>query len=250
MTGPPRPVPRPEPPATAVGESPNTMYPNYPPGTAHRLLATDLVTPKTREVLAARIAAHAAAHPLPPRFFTCAEFTTLEAVCARLIPQPDREHPIDLAGAIDQRLADGKTDGWRYDNMPPDGEAYRRALGGIDDAAAAMSNRSLGHSLEARFATLGAARQDAVLLAVQRGEAPGAAWKTMSATRFFEELLAEVVESYYSHPLAEDEIGYGGFADAHGWQRIGLDQLEPFEPRAFRDAHRQVSGRAPGAPNG
>jgi gluconate 2-dehydrogenase gamma chain len=57
----------------------------------------------------------------------------------------------------------------------------------------------------------------------------------MSAPRFFEELLAEATECYYSHPVGADEIGFTGFADAHGWQRIGLNQLEPFEPRALGD---------------
>lgn len=233
MSDPARTVPFPEPLAAAAAERANATY---PPGTAHRLLATDLVTPKTRAVLEGRIAAHAIPGTPEPRFFTRAEFTTLEAVCARLIPQPDRQHPIDLAGVIDGRLADGKTDGWRYDSMPPDPEAYRRALRGLDEAATAMSNSANARLLEHRFATLDASGQDAVLLAVQRGEAAGAVWQTMPATRFFEELLAEVVESYYSQPLAEDEIGYAGFADAHGWQRIGLDQLEPFEPRPLSAA--------------
>src|SRR2546423_330293 len=50
--------------------------------------------------------------------------------------------------------------------------------------------------------------------------------------RFFEELLAESCERFYSHPLAFDEIGFVGFADAHGWQDFGLDVLAPREPRS------------------
>lgn len=200
----------------------------YPSDTVGRLLHTDLVTPKTREVLEGRIAAHAKTDKTEPRFFTGAEFRTLERVCDRLIPQPDREHPVDLAGAVDQRLAEGKTDGWRYNSMPPDGEAYRRGLHGLDETARAV----FGNDRDVRFEALDIAEQDAVLAAVQRGDARGVTWDMMPGNRFFEELLAEVVECYYSHPLAEDEIGYAGFADAHGWQRIGLDRLAPFEPRA------------------
>ncbi len=67
---------------------------------------------------------------------------------------------------------------------------------------------------------------------VQRGRASGAAWRTLPSHRFFEELLAEVTEAYYSHPLAQEEIGYTGMADAHGWQHVSLNDLESWEPRA------------------
>ena len=69
--------------------------------------------------------------------------------------------------------------------------------------------------------------------AVQRGEAPGESWSVVPAARFFEELLAECVEGYYSAPAAQDEIGYAGFADAHGWQAVGVDQLQTHEPRSL-----------------
>lgn len=203
------------------------MNPTYPKGTTSRLLATDLVTPKTREVLGARIAAYEHPGAPEPGFFTSEEFRTLQAVCARLLPQSDRDRPIDLAGAIDQRLATSKTNGWRYDTMPPDGEAFRRALRGLDETARTMSNDAPDISFE----RLDASTQDVVLTAVQRGDAAGDVWETMPSTRWFEELLTELATSYYSHPLAQDEIGFAGYADAHGWQRIGLNELESFEPR-------------------
>lgn len=203
------------------------MNPTYPKGTTSRLLATDMITPKTREVLGARIAAYEHPGAPEPGFFTSDEFRTLQAVCARLLPQPDRGRPIDLAGAIDQRLAASKTNGWRYDTMPPDGEAFRRALRGLDETARTMSNDAPDISFE----RLDASTQDVMLTAVQRGDAAGAVWETMPSTRWFEELLTELATSYYSHPLAQDEIGFAGYADAHGWQRIGLNELELFEPR-------------------
>ncbi|MGI8547312.1 MAG: gluconate 2-dehydrogenase subunit 3 family protein [Gemmatimonadaceae bacterium] len=232
-TGPAHTVVLPEPLAAPADRPPNA---EYPLGTTQRLLTTDLVTTKTREVLEARIAAYEKPGAPEPHFFTTAEFATLGAVCTRLIPQPDREHPIDLAGAIDQRLAAGKGNGWRYDSMPPDGEAFRRAIQGLNEAACAVSTAAAGHSVEARFETLGGSEQDAVLAAVQRGDATGPVWSTMPSTRFFEELLTELASSYYSHPLGQDEIGFAGYADAHGWQRIGLNQLERFEPLALGEA--------------
>lgn len=214
----------------------------YPPGTARRLLPTDLVTPKTRDVLENRLAMDVNRDKSQPRFFTRSELAALEAACARLIPQPDREQPLNLAGEIDRRLAAGESNGWRYDRMPPDGEAYRRGLRGLDETARAMVNAGSRPSEETRFTSLDASMQDAVLAAAQRGDAPGEAWKTMPSPRFFEELLAEIAEVYYSCPQAQDEIGFTGFADAHGWQRIGLDRLEPFEPRAIDGRSEEVLG--------
>jgi len=190
------------------------------------LLQTDLVTPPTREVLQSRLAPSEAT---TPRFFDAHAFATLRAACDRLIPQPDRTLPIDLAGAIDERLASGKSDGWRYANMPPDGEAHRRGLHGLDETAQARFGTD--------FAVLDAGAQDEVLRVVQSGEAQGDTWATLPAQRFFEELLAELVECYYSDPLSQEEIGYVGMADAHGWQTIGLNRLEPWEPRPVEDTH-------------
>lgn len=201
----------------------------YPRGTVRALVETDFITPVTREVLKSRLAPDDAP-PLPdsqPRFFDAESFATLRAACARLIPQADRPHPVDLAGAIDERLAEGACDGWRYNELPPDGDAHRHGLLGLNESAQAMFGKA--------FYKLDASSQDEVLLAVQRDEAQGETWKTIPARRFFEELLAELTEFYYSDPLAQEEIGYAGFADAHGWQAIGLNELEAHEPRAVED---------------
>lgn len=191
----------------------------YPRGTVRALLDTDLVTVPTRQALAARLAP---GDDLAPRFFDAVAYATLRAACARLVPQPERPDPVDLAGGIDRRLAEDDSDGWRYDTMPPDREAYRLGLRGLDESARAM--------FDADFAALAGGAQDAVLGAVQRGTAEGEAWRAVPSGRFFEELLAELVECYYSHPLASEEIGYAGYADAHGWQHLGLGEREPWEP--------------------
>lgn len=192
----------------------------YPPGSVRALLDTPYVSEPTRAALQARLDGTDG----EPRFFDRAAFATLAAICARLIPQPDRAQPIPVAIEIDGRLAKGESDGWRYDALPPDADAFRRGLSGIDQTATALFG--------ATFTSLTAARQDEVLTAVQRGEAGGEAWQAMPAQRFFEDLLAEVAEIYFSHPLAQEEFGYVGMADNFGWQAIGLDQREPHEPRA------------------
>lgn len=195
---------------------------NYPPGTVRALLDTGIVTEPTRKALRARLDENDDAYV--SRFFEEESFATLRAACARLIPQPERTPPIDVAVCIDKRLADNMSDGWRYNSMPPDRDAYLHGLQGLDESARVM------HGV--RFIALEATRQDAILQLVCRGQAPGATWRTLPSPRFFEELLAEVTESYYSHPLAQEEIGYVGMADARGWQALGLNNLEAWEPRA------------------
>ncbi len=194
--------------------------PTYPPNTVRALLHSDAVTPPTRAALLERLDAQ----PQAPQFFDAAEMATLRAACARLIPQCERENPIEIASSIDERLAAGKGDGWRYDALPPDGEAFRRGLRGLDQSADGEHN--------APFAALNETQQDAILGSVQNGAARGEVWQTLSGARFFEELLADATENYYAHPLAQEEIGYAGFADAPGWVEIELNQREAREPEA------------------
>ena len=191
----------------------------YPAGTVRALLDTDLVTPMTRTVLLDHLQS---ADPPHPRFLTPTEFATLESALAWLFADPEAPTARSLAFAIDERLAAGKSDGWRYDSMPPDGEAARLGLRGLDEAALVLSGSA--------FVEAEAVQQEEVLRAIQAGDPPGEVWRTLPAARFFEELLVEASECYYSHPLAQEEIGYVGMADGRGWRRIGLDEREAWEP--------------------
>ncbi|UOG75071.1 gluconate 2-dehydrogenase subunit 3 family protein [Hymenobacter tibetensis] len=196
--------------------------PLYPSGTVRALLATDLVTDATRAALQARL--DAPVHE--PVFFEPHTYALFQTVAARLIPQPDRAEPIDVVGGVDKRLAEGKADGWRYDAMPPDREAYRLGLGGINQAAEALFQHP--------FVALSESQQDAVLEAVAAGTAPGENWQQLPVGRFFEEMLAELTENYYAHPLAQEEIGYVGMADVPGWTHIQPNSLEPREPEEVK----------------
>ncbi|OON68181.1 gluconate 2-dehydrogenase subunit 3 family protein [Hymenobacter sp. CRA2] len=195
--------------------------PQYPAGTVRALLATPHVSEPTRAALEARLMAP----PYTPQFFDADTYALLQAVCRRLLPQPDRPtDAIELAAGIDERLLTGRADGWRYDVLPPDREAYRLGLGGIQQVAQAQFQRD--------FLRLTEEEQDAVLTAVQSGNPPGDVWLKVDAGRFFEELLAEATILYYCHPLAQEEIGYVGSADLPAWTRIGLNEREDREPEA------------------
>ena len=192
--------------------------PVYPSGTVRALLGTPHVSAATRAALQARLNAPV----YTPQLLAPETYALLEAVAARLFPQPDRpEQPIPLAPAIDQRLSEGRADGWRYDALPPDREAYRLGLGGIQEIAQSL--------FQADFATISAEQQDATLQALASGTPPGTTWETLDAGRFFEEMLAELTETYYAHPLAQEEIGYVGMADLPAWTKIGLNEKEDRE---------------------
>lgn len=191
----------------------------YPTGTVRALLDTNQVTEPTRQVLTERLTAS----PRQPTFFSADEFALLQAICDRLVPQDEDTEPIDVAGGIDQRLSEQKSDGWRYDTMPADGDAYKLGLRGIDDSAQVLFKQ--------QFQELSGEQQDQILKAIQEGQVSGEVWQKLPANRFFEEFLAEASENYYSHPVAQEEIGYVGMADTPGWQLVELNQLEDREPR-------------------
>ena len=175
---------------------------------------------QTREVLRKRLT------EVPPRrFFSETEWRTLEAVCARLIPQPERSTPIPIVPWIDEKLHHNWRDGFRYEDMPPLQEAWRVGLQGIDHE----SQRRFGSD----FATSSEANQDAVLLAIQSGHVEGVVWTRLPPQRFFTTvLLKEVVGEYYAHPAAWSEVGFGGPASPRGYVRLGENQRDPWEAPA------------------
>ena len=172
---------------------------------ARTLLGSDRVTEPTRRVLLARLDRR----PGPPRLLDGAEMTVLAAVSARLVPLGDLQGPVDLAGRLDAQLADGGGDGWRYRELPPDGPALLQGLRALE--------RSAGPG---GFAARAADAQDALLAQVQTGEVEG--WP-FPPELWFKELLANLVQLAYAHPLVQADIGYEGMADAHGFQDVGLD---------------------------
>ncbi len=204
---------------------------SYPLGGLDGLLRSPLVTATTRQALTGRLQT-----PLPPwpEQFTEAERATLAAVCARLLP-PDSPLPADSAARrLAVRLVSGPGDGWRYDALPPDLEACLRGLRGLDETAA-QGTTAADTPL---FSSLAADHQEAILQAVAQDKAEGETWRTLNGKRFFEELLAALTELYASHPTVQEGMGYTGFADAAGWQRIGLDERETWETPAHKEARR------------
>jgi Gluconate 2-dehydrogenase subunit 3 len=198
------------------GGAKETPYPDFDVASADKW-ALDW-DDKTRRLLQKRL------HEVPPyRFFTAAEVATLEALCARLIPQPERqpEQRVPIAPWIDERLQQGSGAGYRYEDMPEDGEAYRLGLAGFDQTAQVDFGRD--------FASLNQKQQDEVIAAVAAGQSAGKAWRQLPAQRFFQLLLGDVITNYYAHPAVWAEIGFNGPASPRGHMRLDLDKRDPWE---------------------
>ncbi|MEA2513234.1 MAG: gluconate 2-dehydrogenase gamma chain, partial [Thermomicrobiales bacterium] len=199
-----------------------------PSGTVRALLQTHHVSAATRAALTERI--DESARPWSPRFFNDAELATLRAVTTRLTAGESLDGGVPyIARTIDDRLAKGRGDGWRFAALPPDPDAFRLALRGIDESSTALFGVA--------FVELAPDQQDHVLTTIQRGVAPGTVWQTVEPSLFFQDLLSEVCEIFYGHPIIQEEIGYVGMTDLPRWESVGLDTLDEREPRPLPGDH-------------
>jgi hypothetical protein len=175
---------------------------------------------QTREVVRKRL------RDVPPRrFLEPDEWETLEAVCARVLPQSDRGADlVPIVPFIDAQLHRGQGDGYRYEDMPDLRASWRLGIAGIE--------REARRRHDTRFGELDAAREDSILTAIQNGEVEGEPWDELPPQRFFSSiLLKSVVGIYYAHPAAWSEIGFGGPASPRGYVRLGFGQRDPWEAR-------------------
>ena len=172
---------------------------------------------KTREVIDRRLAV-----PREPRFFTADEYATVEAIAARMVPQPGPVPVVPVAALVDQKLHEDKGDGYRQAGMPRQRDAWRQGLQALD----AEARQAHG----AAFRALGAAEQDALLHAMQAGTLKHEAWGGMDPKTFFKQRMGhDVVYAYYSHPAAWNQVGWGGPASPRGYVRTGYDERDPWE---------------------
>ena len=174
----------------------------------------------TRQVVEKRV------YEVPPiRFFQPEELPTMKAVCDRVIPQDDRlpERKIPVVHYIDQRLFENRSDGYRYEGMPPDQDVYRLGIQAVEQTA---------HSIHGvRFEELDSLLQDFILKSIHDGKklAAGEIWDQMEVHHFWAMLVGDCVTAYYAHPWAWDEIGFGGPAYPRGYMRLEGGLPEPWE---------------------
>lgn len=159
------------------------------------------------------------------RFFSPEEAALLDAVIDRVMPQDDRSETqtIPILPVIDERLYGNALNGFRYEDMPSDQEAYRLAIQAIDE----MARSRFGQ----QFIELTVHRQELILKSLHDGkpDPEHRVWKRMPVHRFWALLMEDCVTAYYSHPWAWDEIGFGGPAYPRGYMRLENGLPEPWE---------------------
>ena len=161
--------------------------------------------------------------PAAPRFFTQTEQSAAAALFNQLLFQPE-EPRIPVMNMVDARLADHETDGWHYESMPADDQAWRVTLAALD----ADSKGKHGHT----FAECKWDEQKDLLQGIQDlGIDP---WHGMTASQVWSLWTRYGCTAFYSHPLAWNEIGFDGPAYPSGYKNMGIDRLEGNE---VHDAH-------------
>ena len=164
----------------------------------------------------------------PPklRFFTVDEEAIARPLLDRLLAQ-DTEPRVPVFAMIDSRLAENETDGWRYDDMPEDADAWRQSLHLLDDKAVAGQGQP--------FCELAEPAQREVLESVRSADRLG----PLPAARVWSLWMRYACAAFYSHPWAWNEIGFGGPAYPRGYANLGLDAREHWEVGEV-DAHDPV----------
>jgi len=159
------------------------------------------------------------------RYFSPESVRFWRAVFDHILPQTDRiaDRRIPIIERVDERLFHKRGVGYRYEKMPPDGEAYQLAEIAINEESQARYS--------GKFVDLPSLQQDLVLKAIHDGKPLAAEpiWKRMSIGRFWLLLLQDAIEAYYSHPWAWDEIGFGGPAYPRAYTRLERGEPEPWE---------------------
>lgn len=193
--------------------------PGYYPG-FHTLDQQNYWDAATRKVVLNRV------KNIPPiRFFTPDEAATMQAVVERILPQDDRTDAtrIPILPFLDERLHLNRIEGYRYEDMPSDQEAYRLAIRAIDTMSHELHNKP--------FHIMRTLEQETMLQSLHdaKPQAAQALWQQMNIKRFWSMLVSDCCAVYYAHPYAWDEVGFGGPAYPRGYMRLEDGASEPWE---------------------
>jgi hypothetical protein len=159
-------------------------------------------------------------------FFTVEEVAIARPLLDLLLAQ-DTDPKVPVLELIDSRLAAGETDGWHYDDMPEDGQAWRDSLAALDDDARDHYGAGYGE--------LNTARQARLLQDVQDVAAAGDAWHGWPAGHVWSLWTRYACTAFYSHPWAWNEMGFSGPAYPRGYLNPGVNALESYEVTDHRD---------------
>ena len=157
-------------------------------------------------------------------FFEPAELETATTFCD-LVTAQDEDPRIPVVNYVDQKLARGEGDGYQYFDLPDDTETWRLVVRGLDQEAAKRGAE--------RFALLPYDDQLEVVTRFSEGELFGGVWSLLNVSRAWSVTTRYVLEAFYSHPWAWNEIGFGGPAYPRGYSRFGSPHLEGAERESW-----------------
>jgi hypothetical protein len=171
----------------------------------------------TKDLIEARV------RTSPPvvTFFNDNERGCAHALLNDLTGQDRDDAPVPVTQMVEARLAAGETDGWRYADMPEDGQAWRDTLGYLDADARARYGTS--------FAEAAAENRHRLIQAVQ--DLSGEDWHGLPAKHVWSLWTRYACTALYAHPDVWAEMGFPGPAYPRGYKNIGVDKLEPYEVR-------------------
>lgn len=170
---------------------------------------------KTRELVLGRV------RDVPPiRFFSPAEVRELQPFVDVVMAQ-DSEPRIPVLNFIDEKLAEGKRDGYRFAALPDDDELWRLVGRGLAEAQFSDASLSAQQQFVGDFA---------------QGKLEGPPWSGLDLSLAWQIVQRDILTAFYSHPWAWNEIGFGGPAYPRGYSRFGSPHLpeserEAWEPR-------------------
>jgi Gluconate 2-dehydrogenase subunit 3 len=162
----------------------------------------------------------------PRRFFTDVEAATLTVFCDDVLAQ-DSDPRIPVLAFIDEKLHQGRLDGFQYAGMPDDRDTWRLVARGLDEAA----RRDGGEPYSLAPDPL----RSEILDGFAAGKLEGGAWDELDGTRAWSVVMRAVLSAFYSHPWAWNEIGFGGPAYPRGYARMGVGLDEAWEGREALD---------------
>ena len=171
-------------------------------------------------------------YPAAPteRFLAPDLYALLEQITSTLLPQDVIGTQADVAACIDRRLLEGTNAGWRYADLPSDGEAYKRALTLFAEMLRTMEVETFDH--------LPTPARIHYLRSIANGDVDASAQFPMA--KWLGMVRVDAVKFWMAHPSTMQKIEYYGFADgatgstngptdAEGWVAITTDQALPFE---------------------
>jgi hypothetical protein len=172
----------------------------------------------TWDAATAGVVLHRLTTPPPVRYFDLADEAIGRALFDQLLGQRG-EPRVPVFEMVDARLAEFETDGWRYEDLPEDGEAFRLSFAALDDDAHS--------SYDVGLAQLDWDDQTKIVQAVQQTGSDD--WHGLHAGHIWSLWTRYACTAFYSHPWAWNEIGFGGPAYPRGYKHLGLNAREPWE---------------------